>query len=42
MKKLALVVISSFLLLMMPQSAAANTVIRITAPGKPNIYRRVS
>lgn len=32
MKKLTLVVISTFLLLMMPQSASANTVIRITAP----------
>jgi hypothetical protein len=32
MKKLVIVVISTFLLLMMPQTAAANTVIRITAP----------
>jgi hypothetical protein len=32
MKKLAFLVISTFLLLMMPQTAAANTVIRITAP----------
>ena len=32
MKKLALVVISAFLLLMMPQASAANTVIRITGP----------
>jgi hypothetical protein len=32
MKKLALVVVSAFLLLMMPQASAANTVIRITAP----------
>jgi hypothetical protein len=32
MKKLALVVVSTFLLLMMPQASAANTVIRITGP----------
>ena len=32
MKKIVLVVVSTFLLLMMPQSASANTVIRITAP----------
>ena len=32
MKKLALVVISTFLLLMMPQASAANTIIRITGP----------
>lgn len=32
MRKLALIIISTFLLLMMPQSVAANTVIRITAP----------
>ena len=32
MKKLALVVVSAFLLLMMPQASAANTVIRITGP----------
>ena len=32
MKKFALVVISAFLLLMMPQASAANTVIRITGP----------
>ncbi len=32
MKKFALIIISAFLLLMMPQSVAANTVIRITAP----------
>ena len=32
MKKLALIVISAFLLLMMPQATAANTVIRITGP----------
>ena len=32
MKKLALLVISTFLLLMMPQAFAANTVIRITGP----------
>jgi hypothetical protein len=32
MKKLALLVISTFLLLMMPQTSAANTVIRITGP----------
>ena len=32
MKKLALLVISTFLLLMMPQASAANTVIRITGP----------
>ncbi len=32
MKKLALVVVSAFLLLMMPQATAANTVIRITGP----------
>ena len=32
MKKLAFVVISTFLLLMMPQATAANTVIRITSP----------
>ena len=32
MKKLALVVISAFFLLMMPQASAANTVIRITSP----------
>ena len=32
MKKLALVIISAFLLLMMPQASAANTVIRITSP----------
>jgi hypothetical protein len=32
MKKLALVVISSILFLLMPQATAANTVIRITAP----------
>ena len=32
MKKLVLLVISTFLLLMMPQASAANTVIRITGP----------
>ncbi len=32
MRKFALTIISTFLLLMMPQSVAANTVIRITAP----------
>ncbi len=32
MKKLALFVISTFLLLMMPQATAANTIIRITGP----------
>jgi hypothetical protein len=32
MKKLVFLVVSTFLLLMMPQSTAANTVIRITAP----------
>jgi len=32
MKKLALLVVSSFLLLLMPQATAANQVIRITAP----------
>ena len=32
MKKLALVVVSAFLLLMLPQASAANTVIRITGP----------
>ena len=32
MRKFALIIISTFLLLMMPQSVAANTVIRITAP----------
>jgi hypothetical protein len=32
MKKLVLLVISTFLLLMMPQATAVNTVIRITAP----------
>jgi hypothetical protein len=32
MKKLVLIVVSTFLLLMMPQSGAASTVIRITAP----------
>ena len=32
MKKLALLVISTFLLLMLPQASAANTVIRITGP----------
>lgn len=32
MKKLALIIISTFLLLMMPQATAANQVIRITAP----------
>jgi hypothetical protein len=32
MKKLAFLVISTFLLLMMPQASAANTVIRITGP----------
>ncbi len=32
MKKLALVIISSILFLLMPQATAANTVIRITAP----------
>ena len=32
MKKLVFVVVSTFLLLMMPQSTAANTVIRITSP----------
>ena len=32
MKKFALIVISTFLLLMMPQATAANTVIRITGP----------
>ena len=32
MKKLAFLVISTFLLLMMPQATAANTVIRITGP----------
>jgi hypothetical protein len=32
MKKLALIVVSTFLLLMMPQAVAANTVIRIVAP----------
>lgn len=32
MKKLALLVISTFLLLVMPQASAANTVIRITGP----------
>ncbi len=32
MKKLALFIISTFLLLMMPQATAANQVIRITAP----------
>lgn len=32
MKKFALVVVSAFLLLMLPQASAANTVIRITAP----------
>ena len=32
MKKLALVVVSAFLLLLMPQASAANTVIRITGP----------
>ena len=32
MRKITLVIISTFLLLMMPQSVAANTVIRITAP----------
>jgi hypothetical protein len=32
MKKLALIVISTFLLLMMPQATAANTIIRITGP----------
>ena len=32
MKKLALSLISAFLLLMMPQATAANTVIRITGP----------
>ena len=32
MKKFALIVISAFLLLMMPQASAANTVIRITGP----------
>ena len=32
MRKFALIIISTFLLLMMPQSVAANTVIRITSP----------
>ena len=32
MKKLALLIISTFLLLMLPQASAANTVIRITGP----------
>ena len=32
MRKFALIIISTFLLLIMPQSVAANTVIRITAP----------
>ena len=32
MKKLGFIVVSTFLLLMMPQSTAANTVIRITSP----------
>jgi Family of unknown function (DUF6049) len=32
MKKLALLIISTFLLLMVPQASAANTVIRITGP----------
>jgi hypothetical protein len=32
MKKLALLVVSTFLLLIMPQASAANTVIRITGP----------
>jgi hypothetical protein len=32
MKKLVFLIVSTFLLLMMPQSTAANTVIRITAP----------
>ena len=32
MRKIALIIISTFLLLMMPQSVAANTVIHITAP----------
>jgi hypothetical protein len=32
MRKFTLIIISTFLLLMMPQSVAANTVIRITAP----------
>jgi len=32
MKKIVFVVVSTFLLLMIPQSASANTVIRITAP----------
>ena len=32
MRKFALIIVSTFLLLMMPQSVAANTVIRITAP----------
>jgi hypothetical protein len=32
MRKFALIIISTFLLLMMPQSVSANTVIRITAP----------
>ena len=32
MKKLALLLVSTFLLLMMPQATAANTVIRITGP----------
>jgi hypothetical protein len=32
MKKFALIIVSTFLLLLMPQSVAANTVIRITAP----------
>ena len=32
MKKFALIVISAFLLLMMPQATAANTIIRITGP----------
>jgi len=32
MKKLVIVIVSTFLLMMMPQATAANTVIRITAP----------
>jgi len=32
MRKFTLIIVSTFLLLMMPQSVAANTVIRITAP----------
>ena len=32
MKKLAIIIISSILFLMMPQATAANTVIRLTAP----------